>query len=373
MRYLSFFSGALGLDLGLELAGWTCLGANEIDPVACATIRKNRPQLRLFEEDIRNLNARGFGVSDLDAVVGGPPCQAFSTAGKRGGLCDERGNVFLHFVHLALELNPRFIVIENVRGLLSAPIQHRPHSERGSGYPVLKDEEKKGGALRMILSMFQSKDYSVSFRLYDTSLFGVPQVRERLVLVAHKSSVLVPHLAGTYTIPQTLRDAIGDLRENDPECLPLRAKVIPYLPLIGAGENWRSLPDDLQREALGGVYHCSGGRTGFLRRLAWDKPSPTLVTAPTMPATLLAHPEELRALSVKEYARIQTFPDDWEFCGKTADKYRQIGNAVPVIFGREIGEHLNRFDSGRRVRAVAKSTSRYSATDEHAWSAAFGA
>ncbi len=367
MRYLSFFSGALGLDLGLEKAGWHCLGANELDPVACATIRKNRPSLRLFESDIRDLQVSDFNVSGLDAVVGGPPCQAFSTAGKRGGLNDDRGNVFLHFIRLAIDLNPRYVVIENVRGLLSAPIQHRPHCERGEGFPQLIDEEKRGGALRLILALFEEAGFSVSFRLYDTSMFGVPQSRERMVLIAHKGKTMVPHLEPSLLPKLNLRDAIGDLKEAEPECLPLRSKVIPYLGKVGPGENWRSLSNEDQRGALGGVYECSGGRTGFLRRLAWDKPAPTLVTSPTMPATLLAHPEELRALSVKEYARIQMFPDDWEFCGKTADKFRQIGNAVPVEFGKAIGEHLNRFDSGVRIKKVSRETSRYSKTDESAW------
>lgn len=373
MRYVSFFSGALGLDVGLEQAGWIPVCANEFDPVACRTIRKNRPDLPLLDCDIRDLSAdstfRFLAHQQLDAVVGGPPCQAFSTAGKRQGLNDERGNVFLHFVRLAIDLAPRFVVVENVRGLLSAPLVHRPHSERGEEYPELRDEEKRGGALRLILSLFEEAGYSVSFRLYDTSRFGVPQVRERVVLIAYRGTARVPHLNPLDSEPVTLAEALTGMDGVEHETLPLRAKMLPYLPMIGPGENWRALPEELQREALGGVYDCTGGRTGFLRRVAWDKPAPTLVTSPTMPATLLAHPEETRALSVQEYARLQTFPDDWVFCGKTAQKYKQIGNAVPVRFGRAIGEHIMAWEAGRVPEAEPAATSRYAATDDRAWRA----
>lgn len=371
MQYVSFFSGALGLDYGLERAGWRCLMANEFDPVACQTIRTNRPRLPLAECDIRQLSLeflrrKYLGLKEVDCVVGGPPCQAFSTAGRRQGLNDDRGHVFLHFLDLAIELDPQYILIENVRGLLSAPLSHRPHNERGQGYPDLKDSEKSGGALRLILSLLEEAGYAVSFRLYDTSKFGVPQVRERLVMIARKGSNLVPHLNPTGTEVVTVRESLAGL-DVCHETTPLRAKAIPYLDKIGPGENWRSLPPDLQKEALGNVYHCTGGRTGFLRRVAWDKPAPTLVTSPSMPATLLAHPEELRALSVQEYARLQTFPDSWVFCGKTIQKYKQIGNAVPCKFGEIIGRHISQFDAGLIEKTAVKNTSRYRSTDETEW------
>lgn len=378
MRYVSFFSGALGLDLGLEHAGWECLGANEVDPVACATIRGNRPALPLIEGDIRGLTAGalryqlGSGLKGLGAVVGGPPCQAFSTAGRRRGLNDERGNVFLHFIDLAIRLDSQYVVIENVRGLLSAPLLHRPHCERGAGFPELTAEERAGGALRLVVSTLEAAGYSVSFRLYDTSRFGVPQVRERVVLIASQGRSRVPHLTPVTERAVTVREAFRGL-SGVPECAALRARAAAYLGRIGEGQNWRSLPEREQREALGGAYMSGGGRTGFLRRLAWDKPAPTLVTSPAMPATLLAHPEEDRVLSVQEYLRLQTFPDDWVVAGRTGDKYRQIGNAVPVAFGRVVGRHILDWDSGRIARGVvAVETSRYRGTDESSWLSAVG-
>jgi DNA (cytosine-5)-methyltransferase 1 len=376
MRYLSLFSGALGLDLGLERAGWQCVGVSEIDKQACATIRANRPGLRLFEGDVRELSAfrvcqeLGIGVGELDAVVGGPPCQAFSTAGKRQGLNDERGNVFLHFVELALELRPRVVLIENVRGLLSAPLVHRPHEERGTGFPALSEAEQRGGALKEILGRFERAGYGVSFRLYDTSLYGVPQVRERLVIVAERDGRVMPPVP-TGSGVATLREALAGLTDRH-DFVPLRSRVVPYLPFVGPGENWRVLEPEMAKAAMGGAYLSDGGRTGFLRRLAWDKPSPTLLTLPNMPATLLGHPEELRPLSVQEYKRIQTFPDEWVVCGKIADQYRQVGNAVPVEFARRVGEHVAGWLAGKRVRGSSVATSRYRGTDEVGWSTAVG-
>ena len=198
-RLLSFFSGALGLDLGLECAGWRAIAANEHDPVACATIRANRPDLRLFECDIRELSAPALleqlsiEPGDLELVCGGPPCQAFSTAGRRLGLNDDRGNVFLHFLDLIQGIQPQNVIIENVRGLLSCPIEHRKHSDRTVENGPLKNRTIRG-ALRHIVKRLRDDGYEVSFNLYNTANFGVPQIRERLILFGTRSSQPVPHL-----------------------------------------------------------------------------------------------------------------------------------------------------------------------------------
>lgn len=384
MKYASFFTGAMGFDLGLEMAGFECVFANEVDPVTCRTIRMNRPTLNLLECDVRSpevafaLEEVGSSVP-IDLVVGGPPCQAFSTAGRRLGLNDERGNVFLHFLDLALRLQPRFIVIENVRGLLSAPLKHRPHLERGFGFEPLSPDELRGGALAHIVATLKAQGYEVSFDLYDTANFGVPQRRERIVLMASKSGRL-PHLAPTHSnrgsVPgglapwKTFSDAVKGLPPHH-EFVPLRDKQLRFVRMLKPGQNWRNLPLPLQREALGRAFECSGGRTGFYRRIAWDQPSPTLLTSPTMPATLLAHPVEDRPLSVQEYARLQAFPDDWRFAGTVAQRYRQIGNAVPVEFGRAVGKHILGVGDGKArarntsIRGVVKS--RYTGTDDLSW------
>src|SRR5271166_1865490 len=210
-KFVSFFSGALGLDLGLEASGLQCLAVNDIDSKVCATMRENfehRPPgrgPRLYPSDIRSLDAeticRDLRVEpgELFAVVGGPPCQAFSTAGRRLGLNDDRGNVFLHFVKLIKDLDPKYAIFENVRGLLSAPIVHRPHSQRGPEHPPLQWEERPKGALRHILCELEAAGYRTTFTLYNTANFGVPQIRERLVFFASRSGAPIPFMNATHS------------------------------------------------------------------------------------------------------------------------------------------------------------------------------
>ncbi|HJX84471.1 MAG TPA: DNA cytosine methyltransferase, partial [Candidatus Angelobacter sp.] len=221
--YLSFFSGALGLDIGLERAGLTPLAVNEFDPKICESIRINRPNLRLYDFDVRRLNAtllcRDLGIErgQLFAIVGGPPCQAFSTAGRRLGLNDDRGNVFLHFIQLILDLQPKYAIFENVRGLLSAPLQHRPHIMRGQGHPPLSQDEGPGGALLHVLNLLEGGGYSTTFTLYNSANYGVPQVRERLIFFASRDGAAVPFISPTHSetgegrLPRwrTVRQAIG--------------------------------------------------------------------------------------------------------------------------------------------------------------------
>ncbi len=381
-QFISFFSGALGLDLGLEGAGLDCLAANEIDPITCRTIRRNRPDLRLYDCDIRTLTADSL-CSDLHlergelfALVGGPPCQAFSTAGRRLGLNDERGNVFLHFITLIHGLQPKYAIFENVRGLLSAPLLHRPHEQRGSKYPPLSEDERPGGALLNILRTLEGAGYHVTFTLYNTANFGVPQIRERLVFFASREGREIPFLKptndelGRFGLPRwvTLREAIGHLQGHLYHAVKFPDSRIRYYKMLKEGQNWRDLPERLQRDALGDSWYAGGGKTGFYRRLAWGRPSPTLVTRPTMKATDLCHPEEVRPLSVEEYAAIQTFPPQYVFEGKLDDQYRQIGNAVPCQFGTAIGRHIIEFDEGKLAQEDGNGKmSRYDGTDHSSW------
>lgn len=383
MKYISFFSGALGLDLGLEKAGFEPLLACEIDKNCIETINKNRPNLPLIK-DIRDYSSSdikrisGIGEKDsVDLVVGGPPCQAFSTAGARKSFEDERGNVFIKYLEIATELNARFIIIENVRGLLSAPLKHRPHNQRGGDFPTLSEDEMAGGALNYILSFLNEKGYGVSFNLYNSANYGSPQIRERVVIVASRDGEKLPYLNPTHSddkswgLPpwNTFKDAVLNISsEENSECDVFPEKRLKYYRMIGPGGNWKSLPIELQREAMGNAYNSGGGKTGFFRRLSWDKPSPTLLTSPTMPATDLAHPLEDRPLSVAEYARIQEFPSDWFFAGKTKDKYKQIGNAVPASLGLAIGNLLKNHVAGVDVKPPdGFKFSRYKYTSEIDW------
>jgi DNA (cytosine-5)-methyltransferase 1 len=381
-KFVSFFAGARGLDIGLEQAGLECIAANEYDRSACETIRTNVPNLKLYDEDVRLVTPErlaadlGMQPGELFAIVGGPPCQAFSTAGRRMGLNDQRGNVFLHFLDLIDKLRPKYAVFENVRGLLSAPMSHRPHVERGTDFPNLDDDEKPGGALKLILALLRRSGYEVTFNLYNTANFGVPQSRERLIFIASREGQRVPHLQPTHSATGenglhpwvTFRDAVAQLKGVKQHAASFPAKRLEFYKLLKQGQNWRDLPADVQEAAMGNSFLSGGGKTGFYRRLAWDKPSPTLVTRPNMKATDLCHPKELRPLSVEEYAAIQTFPPEYRFAGKLDDQYRQIGNAVPCLFAAQIGSHLLRFDSGKSLE-ISKSAqlSRYVNTDESSW------
>lgn len=374
IKCLSFFSGAMGLDLGLEQAGITTLLASETDRSCRKTIVENRPDIGLTG-DIRNytkdeiLKMVGLSASDeVEVMAGGPPCQAFSTAGKRKGFEDERGNVFLKYIDLILEIRPRFAIVENVRGLLSAPY-HIPHSET-------KLTELKGGALLYIMNKLKKGGYSVSFNLYNAANFGSPQIRERVIILCSRDGKKVPYLNPTHSengdfglpVWKTLEQALEHMKECEQQYMPFPEKRLHYYRMLKNGQNWRSLPEKMQKEALGNSYYAGGGKTGFLRRLDWKKPSPTLVTSPIMPATDLAHPEKDRPLSVQEYKRIQEFPDDWKVCGSISDQYRQIGNAVPVSLGKAIGNTIIACLKGNVQQNIKDfKYSRYLNTDEKSW------
>lgn len=375
LRVLSFFSGAMGLDLGLEQAGLEVILACDSDPACRATIKANRPDLPVLS-DIRDYDkaaiyyAAGLEKDTvLDVVAGGPPCQAFSTAGARRGLSDQRGSVLLFYVDLLLALRPRYIVLENVRGLLSAPLV------RGSDNRVLATP---GGALLFIVEHLRAGGYQVSFNLYNAAHFGVPQLRERVVLIGNLSGPKLPYLKpthcdnGAYGLPpwRTLKDALVDLPPVPCNHLDFPKSRLRFYRLLTAGQNWRALPPELQPIALGKSYYVPGGKTGFYRRLAWDKPACTLVTSPIMPATDICHPELDRPLSVQEYRRIQMFPDSWRLWGNLAAQYRQIGNAVPLGLGAAIGRALIAHAQGKvELPPPGFAFTRYQGTDDASWEA----
>ncbi|HAP69387.1 MAG TPA: modification methylase SinI [Flavobacteriales bacterium] len=379
---LSFFSGAMGMDLGLEKAGFQTLFASEIDNACRKTIAKNKPEIALVgdmrefsPEAVREISGLGE-KEEIDLIVGGPPCQAFSTAGNRKGFEDDRGNVFLSFVDMVIALAPKYAVIENVRGLLSAPLKHRPHMMRGEENEPLSAEELPGGALNEIITRLESAGYAVNFNLYNAANFGTPQKRERVVIICSRDGKRVPYLEPTHSEDgsfglkrwMTFKQAVKDLNTDEQEFIKFPEKRLKYYRLLTAGENWKSLPEELQKEAMGKSFYSGGGKTGFLRRLAWNKPSPTLVTHPAMPATDLAHPDDNRPLSVAEYKRLQQFPNKWEIEGSLLDKYKQIGNAVPVGLGYAIGKHLLKLMNGEEIQNFdGFKYSRYNRTSDREW------
>lgn len=381
---VSLFSGAMGLDLGVEKAGFKVAVCVEMDKNAVATIRNNT-DIPVIDRDINTvptdeiLATAGIGKEDVTLVVGGPPCQAFSTAGRQRGLADFRGNVIIQYIRVVSDIMPEFFIMENVRGLLSAKLNAVPHEY--AEYENIKDV--KGSVFYLVTSEFAKLGYSISHALLDASNYGVPEKRERMVVIGHLGK-RVPVPSPTHSESgkggtcrwATLRDAIGDLENRtDLHYIELRKKMYPYMRLLSEGQNWRSLPEELAREAMGKAYDLPGGKTGFLRRLKYDEPSPTLVTSPTMPATQLCHPTQLRPLAVEEYARIQQFPDTWVFSGRIENVYRQIGNAVPVGLGFAVGKQVmdtikGNVDFGEET-ANKIPYSRYKNTTDHKFSSMF--
>jgi DNA (cytosine-5)-methyltransferase 1 len=257
-------------------------------------------------------------------------------------------------------------------------MSHRPHHLRGLGFPDLTLDELPGGALHFILSVIQQAGYAYTFNLYNAANFGSPQVRERVVIVCSRDGKKAPYLPPTHSETgahglhrwKTFREATSDIREHHHINFP--EKRLMYYRMLKEGQNWRSLPDDLQKEALGNAYFAGGGKTGFLRRLSWDKPAPTLVTHPAMPATDLAHPEEDRPLSIEEYKRLQEFPDDWQVAGPLIEQYRQIGNAVPVSLGTAIGKLILQLLRDEPVESIPGFRySRYRHTSDSEWLTGF--
>ncbi|WNL30172.1 DNA cytosine methyltransferase [Aliarcobacter cryaerophilus] len=383
-KLLSFFSGAMGLDLGLEKAGFETILACEADKYCRQTIKENKPNIALIgdisnpkytKDEIRK-KAGLLEGEDIELIIGGPPCQAFSTAGKRQGFEDERGNVFLTFIQRVIELNPKYLVIENVRGLLSAPYKPQKNFNKGIGLPPKTPTEEKGGALFYIIQMLESAGYGVSFELYNSANFGTPQKRERVILICSRDGRKLPYLTPTHSengefgLPKwrTFRDAIKDLKVKTHNYVSFSEKRLPYYKYLKSGQYWKHLPENIKEEAMGKSYFLGGGKTGFYRRLDWDSPSPTLVTHPAMPATSLAHPEEDRPISIQEYKRIQEFPDDWILDGNIVQQYKQIGNAVPIGVGKAIGQLiLNDMKNIPNKEYKGFKYSRYTNTNDFTW------
>lgn len=345
---ISLFSGAMGLDIGLEQAGFNIAIGQDVDVSCVQTIKANNH--KVIDGDIRKidseviLNATNLKYGEPCLICGGPPCQPFSTAGKRLGINDPRGSLFMDFIRMIDSISPRFFIMENVKGIMSAPLKHVPASKRDETDP----EQHLGTVLDVILSEFYKLGYKTVFGLLDAVNYGTPQFRERFVLLGSRDNekIFLPipthfqlHQEKTYRW-HTLRNAISDIEDEDGECATFSQERLEILKLIAPGNNWKSLPDGIVQKAMGGAYKSGGGKVGFYRRLDYEQPCPTLVTSPVQKASMLCHPTKDRPLSVHEYARIQQFPDYWRFIGSTANKYRQIGNAVPVGLATAIGKAL---------------------------------
>ena len=346
---ISFFSGAGGLDLGLLNAGFDIKLSVELEPVYCETLKLNKPDLNIQCQDITELSSKDIiNLANLNTddvislIVGGSPCQSFSTAGKRLAFEDPRGQAMLHFVKLVEDLQPKAFILENVKGLLSASLKHRPLKERGNQFPPLEDDEKPGSALKFLLSSFSS--YQIEYKILNSADYGVPQKRERVFFVGIRKDInkkfefpIPTHSNDPKSnLPQwkTFKMATKDLNNIKHEHVNYSKERLKWMKKIPVGGgNWRDLQplgEDVVKEAMKGAYFSGGGKVGFFRRVFLDKPTPTLLTSPSQNSTNLGHPIDDRPLSIQEYLAIQQFPDNFKVAGTLNQKYTQIGNAVPV-------------------------------------------
>lgn len=379
---ISFFAGAGGLDTGLHQAGFDFRLVLELEETFCQTLKSNYKDLNVKQGDIMHYDrsriyreANLNEDSEIDLMVGGSPCQSFSTAGKRQAFDDPRGKAMLKFAELVREVKPKFFLLENVRGLLSAALKHRPLHLRGDDHPQLEPDELPGSALKYLLEQF--KGYNVEYKLLNSADYGVPQTRERVFFVGVRED-----LKSRFVFPKKTHDAEGKeglqpwikvgrileemkgVEHHFPEYSPERLFFMKMIPR--GGGNWRDLPSDLIEKAMGGAYKSGGGKVGFFRRISVNKPAPTLLTSPMQKSTNIGHPFEDRPLSIEEYLAIQEFPPGYLVKGTLAQQYVQIGNAVPIrlakILGESIMELINRVDAAGHDREILKSSNKVAVT-----------
>jgi DNA (cytosine-5)-methyltransferase 1 len=375
MNYISLFSGGMGLDIGLESVGFNPILCIENNPQAVKTIRHNRKDLMVFDrsisdvtgKEIRDVIKNKTSEGKIDLVAGGPPCQAFSVFGNRLGIKDARGQLIFEFIRVIEEVQPTTFLLENVRGLLSMSVIPKP--KKGEPTDDI-NYYKPGSLLRLVIQQFEEIGYHVDCFIVNSVNYGAPQIRERLLLIGNKKGIKCHFPHPTHSnrkednLPSfiTLGDVIGPgsgFVDPCPEVMDFSPRKLKYLSMVPAGGNWRSLPIDIQKESMGKSWYLKGGRSAYWRKLSFAFPSPTVVTMPNHAGTSMCHPTELRAISVGEAAAIQEFPRDWIFLGSAAEKFKQIGNAVPVRLGQVAGEAIKdliaRIRSGEAPKLLSQS------------------
>lgn len=311
---VELFTGAGGTALGLENAGLKQIMNVEFDKNAVNTLKTNRPNWNVIHDDISNVNFKGINA---DVVEGGFPCQAFSYAGNRMGFDDIRGTLFFEFARAVKEIKPKIIIGENVKGLKS---------------------HDNGRTLKTMISILDEIGYKVAYKVLRSQYHDVPQKRERLIILGVRKDLKDTKLffpkEQNYII--TIKEALEKVPKSDGQTYSKRKKEI--LDHVPPGGYWRDLPEKLAKEYMMKSYYLGGGKTGMARRLSWDEPSLTLTCSPSQKQTERCHPKETRPFTIREYARIQTFPDDWQFKGSISSQYKQIGNAVPSNLAYHIGK-----------------------------------
>lgn len=325
---IELFAGAGGLALGIEKAGFDTLGLIEFDRDASDTLKCNRPEWKVINDDIANISCLdlpeyfNLEIGELDLLSGGAPCQSFSYAGKRLGLEDARGTLFYHYAKFLEQLQPKMFLFENVKGLLS---------------------HDKGKTYRVITDIFQSCGYSIKYKVLNAWDYGVAQKRERLITIGIRND-LTDKITFDFPAPHKYKPILRDILLDCPKSegssySEYKRKIFELVP---PGGYWRDIPKDIAKEYMKSCWYMDGGRTGILRRLSLDEPSLAVLTSPSQKQTDRCHPLEARPFTIRENARCQSFPDDWQFCGSVGSQYKQVGNAVPVNLAYEIALQIRK-------------------------------
>ena len=356
---LSLFSGAGGLDHGLGRSQWDILAHVEMNASAAETLRLNKAD-NVIQSPIEAVDPKALRSSlrlkkgELALLAGGPPCQPFTTTGLRKAISDRRAStLFPSYLRFVDAFEPQALLIENVDGMLSAALRHRPLAQRGPGFPSMATAEMKGSFLRWLLLELAGRGYSVCWGVAEAADYGVPQIRQRAILIGVRGDepcFLPRPTFGRGNLPsyRSISSVIGDLGDLGP-IQPLSDRKRSVYERIPAGGNWRDLPKVVQERTMGAAFRAEGGKSGWWRRLAWDSPAPTILGMPDHSSTALIHPDETRCLSVRECAALQTFPKNYRFGGTSRSQYQQIGNAVPPLLGEVLGRHIREFLDGKRT------------------------
>ena len=328
---IELFAGAGGLTLGLEKAGFETLLVSDNDKWCIKTLKQNKPNWFVLEIDVQELSKNKVSTYlkytkyEVDLLSGGYPCQAFSYAGKKMGFDDIRGTLFHDYAKILSEIKPKMFLAENVKGLLT---------------------HDQGRTLKVMINIFENENYRVIFKVLNAWDYGVAQKRERIVIVGVRNDIR-EKIGSDFEFPEkdSSKPVLKDILKNIPagEYTPYSKEKKEVLSLVKPGGCWRDLPEQVAKNYMGNSFFLGGGKTGIARRLSWEEPSLTILCSPSQKQTERCHPDEVRPLSIRESARIQDFPDTWEFAGSIAQKYKQIGNAVPVGFAFHIGNSIKTY------------------------------
>ena len=315
LTFIEVCAGAGGLSKGFIDCGFEPLLLNDTNKYCIETLKINHPKTNIINGSMVDLDLEKYKDKKIDVLMGGVPCQSFSQAGKRKGIEDDRGKLILHFIKIINILNPNVFIIENVQGLVS---------------------HNKGNTLKMVINEIDKiGKYIINYKVLNANDYSVPQNRKRLIIVGVKNSI---NKIFKFPEPHKYKPVLKDVLENCPVSGGAVYKKDKYdiMKLVPQGGCWKDIPDEIAEKYMGKSYNSKGGKRGILKRLDMGKPCLTLLTTPSQKQTERCHPIETRPLQIKEYARIQTFPDDYKFSGSINQIYKQIGNAVPVNLSKAI-------------------------------------